>query len=203
MASMPTRREAEDAASPAVGDAADWSSRRADARRNHERVIAAAVEVFTEHGLEATIPQVAARAGVGKATVYRSFPTKGDLVRALAQVHVDWLVARIAEADVAAADDAYAALESALVDIADRLARDRLMVEVLSGVEGLRDPDSEDRTSRILQLGVEQGVLRPDVSGTDVQVLMSGAARALLDLDVRDPEVWRRYARLCVAALRP
>src|SRR4051794_1873565 len=90
----------------------DWSDRRADARRNHERVLAAAAEVFTEHGLDATIPQVAARAGVGKATVYRSFPTKADLVRALAQTHVDWLDARIEAALEAAQQDAYRALES-------------------------------------------------------------------------------------------
>ena len=181
----------------------DWSERRADARRNHERVLAAAVEVFTEHGLEATIPQVAARAGVGKATVYRSFPTKADLVRALAQSQVDWLTGRIEAAVEPAAQDAGTALESALVDITTRLAEDRLMVEVLSGTHGIDDPPVPTAAGRILELGVEQGRFRADVTERDVTVLVAGVARALIELDERDPDVWRRYARLCVAALRP
>jgi AcrR family transcriptional regulator len=183
--------------------AGDWAARRADARRNHERVLAAAVEVFTEHGLDATIPQVAARAGVGKATVYRSFPTKADLVRALAQTHLDWLNGRVEAAVEPAAEDAYAALESALEEITARLAEDRLMVEVLSGVEGLEAPEGPQPAARILELGIAQGAFRADATERDLTVLVAGAARALIDLDERDPDVWRRYARLAVAALRP
>ena len=191
-----------DSGGPADASAAEWADRRADARRNHERVLDAAVEVFTEHGLDATMPQVAARAGVGKATVYRSFPTKADLVRALAQTHVDWLDARIREAGDTAGEDAYRALEAALEDITTRLAEDRLMVEVLSGVDGL-EPAADQPVERILALGVEQGVFRSDVTERDLTVLVAGVARALIDLDERDPELWRRYARLAVAALRP
>ena len=57
--------------------------KRADALRNRERVVAAAAEVFAERGIEASVPEVAVRAGVGKATVYRSFPTKEHLVAAV------------------------------------------------------------------------------------------------------------------------
>ncbi|MEU8819010.1 helix-turn-helix domain-containing protein [Actinoplanes sp. NPDC048796] len=59
--------------------------RRRDAVRNHERVIAAARELFSEQGLGVTVPQVAERAGVGKATVYRSYPAKQDVVVAVAR----------------------------------------------------------------------------------------------------------------------
>ena len=58
--------------------------RRSDALRNRERVIAAAREVFAEQGIHACVPEVARRAGVGKATVYRSFATREHLVAALA-----------------------------------------------------------------------------------------------------------------------
>ena len=57
---------------------------RADARRNRERVIAAARAVFAEHGRDAQMDDVARRAGVGVGTVYRHFPTKEALLVALA-----------------------------------------------------------------------------------------------------------------------
>ncbi|MEU2898757.1 TetR/AcrR family transcriptional regulator [Streptomyces sp. NPDC001273] len=54
---------------------------RADARRNRERVLAAARAVFAEHGIDAPMATVARRAGVGVATLYRHFPTRDALVR--------------------------------------------------------------------------------------------------------------------------
>ncbi len=63
----------------------DVTPRRADARRNRERVLEAAGEPFAEHGLDAQMPDVARRAGVGVGTVYRHFATKDALVEALAE----------------------------------------------------------------------------------------------------------------------
>jgi AcrR family transcriptional regulator len=57
---------------------------RADARRNRERVLEAAREIFGRDGIEAQIDDIAARAGVGVGTVYRHFATKDALVQALA-----------------------------------------------------------------------------------------------------------------------
>ncbi|MZD04384.1 TetR family transcriptional regulator, partial [Streptomyces sp. SID5785] len=54
---------------------------RADARRNRERVLAAARAVFAEHGIDAPMATVARRAGVGVATLYRHFPTRDVLVQ--------------------------------------------------------------------------------------------------------------------------
>ena len=54
--------------------------RRSDAERNRQRVLDAAVEVFAEPGIDAQIPDVARRAGVGIATVYRNFPSKRALL---------------------------------------------------------------------------------------------------------------------------
>jgi AcrR family transcriptional regulator len=198
MTTMPTSER--DATN--TDDAVSWAGRRADARQNHERVLIAAIEVFTEYGIGATIPQVAARAGVGKATVYRSYPTKSDLVRALARMHLDWFHQLATDAAEAARTDAYRALEALLEQVTTRLAEDRLMIEVLSGVEGLGDERLEQHMEQILALGRAQGSLRADATGMDIQVLVSGAARALIDLDIRDPDIWRRYARLALAALR-
>ena len=71
--------------------------KRADAVRNRARVIAAAAEVFAERGIEASVPAVAARAGVGKATVYRSFPPKEHLVAAVERLLL-YLAALVAAA---------------------------------------------------------------------------------------------------------
>lgn len=102
-------------------DATDWASRRADARRNHERIIAAALEVFAERGLDATMTEVAARAKVGKATIYRSYPTKDDLIAAAVRREFEWLEQRIL---VATQDpNAYAALSALLPDVFERLMR--------------------------------------------------------------------------------
>src|SRR5581483_10120670 len=57
---------------------------RADARRNREAVIAAAKRLFADQGLDAQMPDVAKAAKVGVGTVYRHFPTKEDLIAALA-----------------------------------------------------------------------------------------------------------------------
>src|SRR3954454_18236418 len=72
--------------------------RRAATCRNRERVIAAAAEVFAERGLDAGVPEIAARAGVGKATVYRSFPTKDHLIATILSALMDWFERRSREA---------------------------------------------------------------------------------------------------------
>ena len=188
---------------PATADQQSWSGRRADARRNHERVLAAAIEVFTEQGLEATVPQIAARAGVGKATVYRSYPTKADLIQAIALIHLDWLRSTIASAVQEAEVDAFRALSDALHAVTARLATDRLMAEVLARNEGLeKDAATDDGAERILSLGREQGTLRHDITMTDVQVLVGGTAHVLLERGITDPATWRRYTDLALAALR-
>src|SRR5829696_10260972 len=64
---------------PKGGQAADRQLRR-DAAQNRERIIDAAREVFSEQGLQAPIEEVARRAGVGIATLYRRFPTRPDLI---------------------------------------------------------------------------------------------------------------------------
>src|SRR3954468_18341900 len=56
---------------------------RADAARNREAIVEAAREVFAEHGLDAPLDDIARRAGTGNATLYRRFPTRGDLIAAV------------------------------------------------------------------------------------------------------------------------
>ncbi|SCF06096.1 TetR/AcrR family transcriptional regulator [Micromonospora chokoriensis] len=174
--------------------------RRADALRNHERVVVAARELFAERGLDVTVPEVAARAGVGRATVYRSYPSKDDLVLAVAQESFRALRARTLAA--LAADDAYRALRDYVPDLLEHLARDRGLAAVF--FEGRLLPAAElvDLIGRLLEAAKASGPVRPDVGALDVRVVLCGVVRQLIALDERDPAVWRRYASLILAAFR-
>jgi AcrR family transcriptional regulator len=68
--------------------------RRADAQRNIERLVAAAREAFAEHGAEASLDDIARRAGVGSGTLYRHFPTRPSLMEAVYRAGVEQLCAR-------------------------------------------------------------------------------------------------------------
>ncbi|WP_327190392.1 helix-turn-helix domain-containing protein [Streptomyces xinghaiensis] len=67
---------------------------RADARRNHERLLTVARSAFTEHGTDTSLEDVARRAGVGVGTLYRHFPSRRALISAVFQSEADALVAR-------------------------------------------------------------------------------------------------------------
>src|SRR5581483_3137064 len=67
-------------------------SMRADARQNYEKLLKAATDAFTEHGPDASLDDIARRAGVGIGTLYRHFPTRQDLVEAVFCDQMDALV---------------------------------------------------------------------------------------------------------------
>jgi AcrR family transcriptional regulator len=182
----------------------DWSARRADARRNHERIVTAALQVFAEKGLEATVPDVAERAGVGKATVYRSYPTKADLITAVALHQLQWLHQRALAA--VAEPDPYTALGSALADVFERLADDRVIAELLptGTVPGADDTlqHTMELFGDLLEAGKATGQIRPDATVQDIRVLLGGCATQLTKLGDRTPATWHRYGRLILNALR-
>src|SRR5215217_6312007 len=62
---------------------------RADAERNRERILAAAAELYAERGLDVSLDDIAAAAGVGVGTVYRRFPDKDALIDALFEDKID------------------------------------------------------------------------------------------------------------------
>ena len=62
---------------------------RADAKRNRDRIVEVAREVFRERGYDASLDEIAKRAGVGPGTLYRHFPTRDALLDAVMQVWVD------------------------------------------------------------------------------------------------------------------
>jgi AcrR family transcriptional regulator len=178
---------------------------RADAVRNRERVVAAAAEVFREKGDAAVVPEIAARAGVGKGTVYRCFPTKDHLVAAVATQRVRWFEAEAREA--AAGDDPWSAFMRFMERIADAYCEDRGMVASMSQAIELDElvearADAHDALRELMERAIAHGEMRADAQPADLKVLLSGIARSLAAEQERDPAVWRHYARLVVDALR-
>ena len=187
-----------------MGTATQSPPKRADAVRNRERVIAAAQSVFAELGIDASIDDVAARAGVGRATIYRSFPTKEHLIAGLA---IERLASFKRLADAALDDeDAGAAFRRVLVTISETQARDRIMLAALrlgSDVGGLDEARSATSAAleRLMRRAKKQGSMRRDASAEDVRVLMTGLPHSLTPEQQHDVNVWRRYANLIADAL--
>jgi AcrR family transcriptional regulator len=191
--------------SPTTAPAATPLPRRADALRNRERVIAAAAAVFAEKGLDAGVPEIAARAGVGKATVYRSFPSKEHLVAAVACERLAWITELVTRA--LEADDAGAAFERAVLAIAEQQAGDSAVAGSLAADIRLPELDRARATMQaaldaLVDRGRAAGALRADATAEELRVLFTGVAQVLRAADQRDPAVWRRYGLLVADALR-
>jgi AcrR family transcriptional regulator len=179
--------------------------RRADALRNRERVVEAATEVFAAKGLEAGIPEIAALAGVGKATVYRSFPSKEHLVAAVAVERLAWITGRVTLA--LAEDDAGQAFEDVLVEIAERQADDGAVAGSLASDIHLPELEAARATTQaafeaLIDRARAAGALRQDATAGDLRVLFAGVSQVLRAEGERDPATWRRYGRLVADALR-
>jgi AcrR family transcriptional regulator len=176
------------------------SRQRSDARRNHDRIITAALEVFAEQGLQATVPDVAARANVGKATVYRNYPAKEDLVSAIAQHQFGLLEQRTAAA--LSEPDPAVALTGYLAELFEWLARDRILAEALASATSVPTGRILAQVTRLVESAKPSGLIRPDATELDVRVVICGPVLQLIALGERDPAVWRRYADLTLRALQ-
>jgi AcrR family transcriptional regulator len=180
---------------------------RKDAERNRQRILEAAAEVFTEHGFEATLDEVARHAGVGVGTVYRRFPDKGSLADALFMERIDRLVDMAEHAQ--GQPDAWAALVSFLANAAGMLAGDRGLRQLLMFAAHGHDrvTYARDRMRPAIDALVKRaqadGQVRDDLAATDIPILeFMLAAAAEYARHVR-PTIWRRYLALMLDALRP
>jgi AcrR family transcriptional regulator len=156
---------------------------RADARRNHERLLAAAREAFAEQGPDASLDGIAQRAGVGSGTLYRHFPTREDLMRAVYRGEIEGLCARGRElATSAAPGDALATWLQQLADMADRRGLAAALYQRFGS-----DPPSpflqaakkamETTASTLLERAREAGAIRSDVTVSELLKLTHGIAR--------------------------
>jgi len=178
---------------------------RADARRNREKVLMAARAVFSEHGRDAQMDDVARRAGVGVGTVYRHFPTKEALIEALMVAAFE---AILAEAEAALeVEDPWEAFSSVLWRGAEIMAADRALSEVFASIPGAMEsamPTVEgltDTVARLIARAQEAGVLRADMIVDDVPMVMCGIGSATKK-EHRCEGAWRRHLSIVLDGLR-
>ena len=179
---------------------------RSDAARNRERILAAASELFAESGADLSVDEIARRAGVGHATVFRRFPTKEDLVVAMFEERL-LEVARAAEG-ACELEDPWEGLRAAMEHIAEKQVRDRGLFEAVAteviGSPRLRDARHRvmEPFARLLHRAQEAGAVRADLEPQDVIFLVTAAGHAApcrIDL----PDLWRRYLGVILDGMRP
>jgi AcrR family transcriptional regulator len=179
---------------------------RADARRNRERVLTAAREVFAEHGREAQMDDVARRAQVGVGTVYRHFPTKEALIDALVAEAFERLLA-VAREQAQRDDDPWDALVTTLWAGAEILAGDRAVSAIMSEVYGPVNVDLDlqlqmtETTTILVDRARAAGVLREDVILDDIPMVMCGIGMATCKPH-NVPDAWRRHLTIVLDGLR-
>jgi AcrR family transcriptional regulator len=175
--------------------------KRADARRNHEKLLAAAREVFAESGASAPLEDVAARAGVGVGTLYRNFPTRQALLEA---VYVDEVQAIAHAAEELVELPPWEALAEWLRRYVGFAATKRLLMEALlasgpsSEVLGACKTALVDAGTSLLARAQQAGIVRTDVEILDVTRIISGIAL----MSTGDPELTDRMLRLALDGLR-
>jgi AcrR family transcriptional regulator len=179
---------------------------RADAERNRQRLLAAGREVFAERGLDATLDEVAARAGVGIGTAYRRFANKEELIEGIFELRMDGIVA--AAEECAAAPDAGEGFFRFLHETCASMAADRGIRDVLlHGTSGMgKLSKARNRllpaTTRLVERAQAAGAIRPDFRPTDLPMVIFMVEAVANATDRVDPELWRRYLGLLLDGMR-
>ncbi|WP_187284273.1 TetR/AcrR family transcriptional regulator [Streptomyces sp. uw30] len=179
---------------------------RADARRNHERLLTEARSAFAEHGTDASLEDVARRAGVGIGTLYRHFPNRDALLSAVFEDAAGDLLARSRE--LLRSPEPCTALVTWLREMVTHAGEYRGLAHALMSVS---DGDSSalarcsgpirEAGGTLLARAQESGAVRPDVSIGDLLQLTHAIALAAEETP-DDPELADRLLHLTLRGLK-
>jgi AcrR family transcriptional regulator len=180
---------------------------RSDARRNRERIIAAARELFASEQPDVQVDDVARRAGVGVGTLYRHFPDKEALMGELVRERFELFNDRLRRALEEPADDAFEALAAALRDNAASVADDAATrFAFLAGGERVfahAAPQLEEfmaLSRELVSRAQRAGELRPDFTAEDIPMVMCGVCATIGKREATWD--WRRYLELVLDGMR-
>jgi AcrR family transcriptional regulator len=173
---------------------------RADAERNRERILEVAKDAFTRHGANASLDDIAKRAGVGPGTLYRHFPTRGKLLQSVYQSELEKLAA--AEQRFARTLPPIEALRAWLLLFVDAIEAKQLIAPALNTLLG--DPKKVFEASyakmhqairTLVKRAVDSGDIRKDLDPVDLLHALVGVANVAASPD------WQQSARRLVDIL--
>ena len=179
--------------------AVPWGELDPDEKR--QRVLDVAKDVFTDQGLDATMPRVAAVTGIGVGSLYRCYGSKEDLVAALVIRQLRLLQAEVSVA--AEHDDAWTALEQSVRRIAERQATNKLLRGALGLISDRRDVvmalgGVSLAWQQLIDRAREEGTVRSDATVNDLRFAFAAARAA----DEVEPGGSDRVLTLLLEALR-
>jgi AcrR family transcriptional regulator len=179
---------------------------RRDAQRNRQLLIDAATEVLREQGMDASLDEIARRAGVGNATLYRRFPTREDLYEAVF-ANMGGPV-REAAARAQATEDPWTAFTGYIEELTESCASDRgfsdLMMAGMAKSPALNAVrlESEQVMQALLERAQQQGAARPDVYIADVILVLCALMRVSPAAEAVAPGTWRRHLTIALDGFR-
>src|SRR5687767_10922940 len=156
---------------------------RADARRNYELILGVARDAFAAHGPDASLDEIAKRAGVGVGTLYRHFPTRLALQEAVVREHAEALAA-LAEELLASPSPGEALATWLRAELADSAKYHGLGAAMMNGLpaeEAARSPACRSMNASaaaLLARAQAAGVVRPDIDGPALLRLVHAIAVA-------------------------
>jgi AcrR family transcriptional regulator len=190
--------------SPAVDAALPTAAPlRRDAAVNRERILTAAVEVFSASGAEAGIDEVARRAGVGVGTVYRRFPTKDALLAEIVAQLLRDLVSVAREALDAAPEAGLAEFLTGAGELQARHAG--CLWQLWSGGREGSETLLELRTigQQLLTRAQGSGAVRGELVYEDIGMLLWSLAGVVESAHRVDPQLWRRTLEIMLNGMKP
>jgi AcrR family transcriptional regulator len=177
---------------------------RTDARRNAERIVRAAAEVFSAAGTGASLEEIARRAGVGAATLYRHFATKEDLVRAVLEQAFAEQVEPVLERALDDGGNAGVGLVRVIDAALEMAAANRNALAAVKGPQRIPldlAPSFFRRLAEVLSRAQREGTVRGDLQAADLPRLVAMLITAMWFDE--SGEEWRRYLSLLEDALAP
>ena len=173
---------------------------RADAQRNRQRILEVAKQAFTRSGADTSLDDIAKQAGVGPGTLYRHFPTRDVLLKAVYRSEVEKLAA--AERKLAATKPPMEALRAWMLLFIDYIAAKKIIASALDTLLGGHAKVIEGSYAQIqgairalVKRGIQSGEIRKDLNAIDLLKALVGVAYTRASAD------WQRSARRLVDIL--
>ncbi len=178
---------------------------RADACRNRAAVIASAKKLFADQGLDAQMPDVAKAAKVGVGTVYRHFPTKDDLIAAMAADRFERLAEKATES--LQTEDAWEGLCEFIRFSAQIQADDRGLCEVMGSRPEVMEGAAQaaqlpELCERLVERAQRSGELRQDLTWEDIPMVACGLGRITQATAGPASGRWPRLVEIILDGLR-